>query len=142
MITMKMAQGAQDALVRLSVLLDDPSPARVHEALNALDSVPTTKIFRHDAWYTILNALRIATSGTTDVAAAVTQLRNRARVTGRRTTQHVISRPVLIKGLEYDHAIILDADAHHPTSLYVAMTRARRSLTIVSREPVLRPDAK
>ncbi|MEU1249121.1 UvrD-helicase domain-containing protein [Micromonospora arida] len=135
-------QGAQDALVRLSVLLDDPSPVRVHEALNALGSVPTTKIFRHDAWYTILNALRIATSGSTDVAAAVTQLRNRARVTGRRTTQHVISRPVLIKGLEYDHAIILDADAHHPTSLYVALTRARRSLTIISREPVLRPDAR
>ena len=135
-------QGGQDALVRLSTLLDDPSPARVHEALRAIGSVPTIKIFRHEAWYTTLHALQIAASGATDVATAVAQLRNRTRVTGRRAAQHIISRPVLIKGLEYDHAIVLNADSHHPTSLYVALTRASRSLTIISHEPVLRPDVK
>jgi DNA helicase IV len=37
----------------------------------------------------------------------------------------MVSRPTLIKGLEYDHAIVLDAGRHDPTSLYVALTRGR-----------------
>jgi hypothetical protein len=58
---------------------------------------------------------------------AVTKLRAGA---GRVIPQRVISHPLPIKGLEYDHA--LDPDAHAPTSLYVALTRARRTLTVVS----------
>jgi DNA helicase-2/ATP-dependent DNA helicase PcrA len=46
---------------------------------------------------------------------------------------------LLIKGLEYDHAVVLDADSHTPFSLYVALTRGRKGLTVVSREQVLTP---
>jgi DNA helicase IV len=53
--------------------------------------------------------------------------------------QRIVSRPVLIKGLEYDHAVVLDADVHTPTALYVALTRARQTLTILSQAPILRP---
>jgi len=37
-----------------------------------------------------------------------------------------------VKGLEYDHAIILDADLLGLKELYVALTRGSRSITIIS----------
>ena len=45
----------------------------------------------------------------------------------------------LVKGLEYDHVIIANADliGHHK-HLYVAMTRPRKTLTILSASPVIK----
>lgn len=96
-------------------------------------------LFRHDAWYTVLNALRTASaSSTTSVVAAVVAYRNRTRG-GRHPMRRIVSRPTLSKGLEYDHAIILDGDNHTPASMYVALTRARKSLTVISASPIVRP---
>ncbi len=137
-VTKLKRPGAESALILLSGLLDDPAPARVRQALLAIADIPGIRLYRHDAWHTMLSALRIADAGNNSVVAAVIQLRNRTRTTGRSAWSRVVSRPVLIKGLEYDHAVLLDADVHSPTSLYVALTRARRTLTVVSREPMLR----
>jgi hypothetical protein len=131
--------GAENALQRLSELLTDPSPARIRDALVAIGAIDRIRMYRHDAWYTMLAALQIAPASNISVSAAVAQLRNRTRATGRRTMQRIVSRPVLIKGLEYDHAVVLDADVHTPTALYVALTRARQTLTILSQAPILRP---
>ena len=38
---------------------------------------------------------------------------------------------LLVKGLEYDHAVVLDADSLDAKHLYVAMTRGSKSLTII-----------
>ncbi|MFF0374001.1 UvrD-helicase domain-containing protein [Actinoplanes missouriensis] len=128
--------GAEAAHKCLSRLLIDPSPAAVHAALLAIGEIGGS-VYRRDAWYTVLNALRSTNSGGLPVAEAVTRYRNRTRATGRRDGRYMVSRPMLIKGLEYDHAIVLDAGQHDPTSLYVALTRARRSLTIISDAPLL-----
>ena len=46
----------------------------------------------------------------------------------------VISRTLLVKGLEFDHAIILDfAELNSAKEKYVALTRPRRSLTVLLR---------
>jgi DNA helicase IV len=47
-------------------------------------------------------------------------------------SERVISRPVLIKGLEYDQAVVLDGAAHKAQSLCVALTRSSKSLTVRS----------
>ncbi|WP_275414822.1 UvrD-helicase domain-containing protein [Plantactinospora mayteni] len=130
--------GAERAQKHLSALLTDPSPAAVREALDTIGRLPGGATYRHDAWYTVLSALRTAEVNGQSVADAAIQHRNRTRATGRRASHHTISRPTLIKGLEYDHAIILDADQHDPTSLYVALTRARKTLTVISAQPELR----
>ena len=54
-------------------------------------------------------------------------------------TRGTVSRTLLVKGLEYDHAIVLDADKLDTKQLYVALTRGSHRLTILSRQPVLRP---
>jgi hypothetical protein len=130
--------GGERAQAHLSRLLTDPTASNVHEALIAIGKLPGIRRYRHDAWSTVLRALAAASAGDTSVEAAVVQLRNRTRAAGRPALSRVISRTTLIKGLEYDHAVILNADAHEPTSLYVALTRARKTLTIISESPVLR----
>lgn len=49
-----------------------------------------------------------------------------------------MSRTLLIKGLEFDHTVILDADEHDAKNFYVAATRPTRSLTICSASPTIR----
>ena len=66
-------------------------------------------------------------------------MRNRLRHIGGRVAQTALGTPLLVKGLEFDHAVVLDADDHGDAeSLYVAMTRGSRTLTILSDEPILR----
>ena len=43
-----------------------------------------------------------------------------------------------MKGLEYDHVIIADAATHTSVNdLYVALTRARKSIRILSRSDII-----
>jgi DNA helicase-2/ATP-dependent DNA helicase PcrA len=50
-----------------------------------------------------------------------------------------VGTTLLVKGLEFHHAVILDADALDTKNLYVALTRGSKSLTIVSRSRVIQP---
>lgn len=61
-------------------------------------------------------------------------------IIGRKVFNKAISRPYLIKGLEFNHAILLDADALKPKELYVSITRGSNYLTVLSKEKVLRSD--
>lgn len=59
--------------------------------------------------------------------------RYRTRVNGRRPENRIISRTLLIKGLEFDHAVVLNADElENRENFYVAITRGLQSLTILS----------
>lgn len=61
-------------------------------------------------------------------------MRHTGRPIGHRK---LIGTTLLVKGLEYDHAVILDADALDAKDLYVAMTRGSKSLTIIGAERYL-----
>ncbi|WP_204926895.1 hypothetical protein [Pseudomonas syringae] len=69
--------------------------------------------------------------GETLVEAGVRYQRE-MRHTGRPIShQKLIATTLLVKGLEYDHAVILNADALDAKDLYVAMIRGSKSLTII-----------
>lgn len=51
----------------------------------------------------------------------------------------IIGTTLLVKGLEYDHTIVLDATSLSRKDLYVALTRGARSLTIITTGMVLNP---
>lgn len=56
--------------------------------------------------------------------------------------RRTIGTPLLVKGLEFDHAAVLwDPEHFSVEGLYVAITRASKSLTIVSRSRDLVPEA-
>lgn len=60
------------------------------------------------------------------------EARNRIRFQLRRLPDRVVSRTLLIKGLEFDHSIVLDASELDAPNAYVAMTRGSHSLTVLT----------
>jgi hypothetical protein len=124
---------AEGQLELLSGLLGDPSPGRVAETLEAIAQLPGGLLYRREAWRDMLKALKVAAvSDDVAVSEALSRIRNRTRFAGRNPERRVISRPLLIKGLEYDHALLLNARRFSATELYVALSRGRKSLTVVS----------
>jgi len=67
-------------------------------------------------------------------------IRDHARRNGRRVlTKRTVATPLLIKGLEFNHALLLDAaQMETPEELYVALTRGTTSLTVLSDEPTVK----
>lgn len=134
-------RGAERQLTLLSGLLSDASPTRVLETLQAIGEMPAGRRHRREAWQDTLKALALAAVGDVTVTEALVRSRNRARIIGRAAEQRVISRPLLIKGLEYNHAIVLHPERLNATELYVALSRGRDSLTVVSENRYLSPAA-
>jgi len=63
-------------------------------------------------------------------------VRYRTRLNGRRLENRIISTTLLIKGLEFDHAIVLSAcKLQNRENFYVAITRGSQSLTVLSDSP-------
>ncbi len=66
-------------------------------------------------------------------------IRNRLRHIGSKVDRAALGTPLLVKGLEFDHAVVIDAADHgEAESLYVALTRGSRSLTVLSDDPIVR----
>ena len=56
---------------------------------------------------------------------------------GRRVAQRAIGSTLLLKGLECDHAVVLDADDMSANDLYVSLGRACHSVKVISSSPLL-----
>lgn len=91
-------------------------------------------LFRPDLYESLCQAARTRTSSLKEAAARV---QARRLDLGRRIEARAVGSTLLLKGLEADHAVVLDADKMSAPDLYVAISRASRTLTVVSRSPVL-----
>jgi hypothetical protein len=99
----------------------------------ALKANPETAAYRRDLLYRFLNTLDIHIDGEGATLSEAAKLYQREmRHMGRPITyRKLIGTTLLVKGLEYEHAVILDADSLNEKDLYVAMTRGAKSLTII-----------
>lgn len=98
------------------------------------------RIFRRQMHAGMVESLKRAAArpglGLSEAAAAV---REQYRALGRALPTRAVGSTLLLKGLEAEHAVILDADAMNPRHLYVALSRASRSVTVISSAQVLKP---
>lgn len=108
------------------------------ELATAMDVIPTTGALRlhsHEAWYDVRTAIRGAIARGDDkkvLREELAKARDALRHAGRRERRRIISRTLLVKGLEYDHVLIADIGMHlQVNDLYVALTRARKSIHIL-----------
>ena len=109
-------------------------------ALETIMAIPGKRPWRRELYNAMCQSLReFATEKHESLEAAAWVTRNRTRRIGRKIGQRVVGRTLLVKGLEFDHCVLLDADALKARDLYVAMTRATTSLTILSKNPILKP---
>lgn len=67
------------------------------------------------------------------------EVRTQSRFIEQRIPSKCISRTVLLKGLEYDCAVVVDAGSFSPKDLYVALTRGSTELHIYSEQPFYPP---
>jgi len=97
------------------------------------------KVFRRELLTEMKRAaLEFATGNYASFYDAAYEARRRTRMHGRTPEKNVISRTLLIKGLEYDHAIVLNANKlQNEKNFYVAATRGAHSLTILSEAPII-----
>jgi len=112
----------------------------VRPALQRLAELPDNRIHRRELYDEMILALCDYSMGThTSLREAAWSVRSRTRTSGRKLGLRVAGSTLLVKGMEFQHALILDADKLNSKELYVAMTRGTQSLTIFSKSPVLRP---
>jgi hypothetical protein len=121
--------------------LANPTSSTMAEFLLALKAIDEVKVTRADLFSRVMGILRKHTLHpqlTLGQAAEKyhAEFRYKGRPTGRRK---LIGTTLLVKGLEFDHAIVLDADSLSRKELYVAITRGAKSLTIISSSPILNP---
>lgn len=140
---LRVAEDARSAAVNLNQLLQSPDATSIREALLALSRISSFNLFRREAWFGMLDALRLC-EATDDLTAmnAVISIRNKLRMTGRRPESRIVGRALLVKGLEFDHAVI-DAPApskpYNAHELYVCLTRGSTSVTLITAATRLSP---
>lgn len=101
--------------------------------LQGMRDRPGSYLYRREMFYAMRSALQTkAARRLPTLRAAVWEVQNRIRHTGRRLGDRSIGSTLLVKGLEFDRAIVLAADTMTNKDWYVALTRATTKLRIVA----------
>jgi AAA domain len=124
-----------------NAFLANPSSNTMGEFLWTLKSIDRVKVTRADLFGRVTGILRKhALHQQLTLAQSAEKYHAEFRYNGRPSGRRkLIGTTLLVKGLEFDHAIVLDADSLSRKELYVAITRGAKSLTIISSSSVLNP---
>jgi hypothetical protein len=123
--------------VALELLASDEL-SHVLNLLECLRRQPGVIAFRRELLFALQKTLRLVINGEhASLDDAAWHVQNKMRHTGRRLAQRSVGSTLLVKGLQFDHAIIVAPEKLSRNDLYVALTRASRTITIVSAETVL-----
>lgn len=114
----------------------------VQDMLTAIEDITDRHFYRRrEMWREMKRALRSydASSGRT-LRETAWATRDYTRKNGRRIlAKRTVATPLLIKGLEFDHALIMDAaQMQTAEELYVALTRGSSSLTVLSAQRMVK----
>lgn len=132
-------EGIQDIQRGLEELRMQPSYAKLLETADSIAKHTGTKLYRWEGWRDTLSAIRLSNEGETSPTDELAMIRDKLRHAGRRPHARVASRTVLVKGLEYDHVIIANvSNLLDPKNLYVALTRAKKTISVISSSPLIR----
>lgn len=125
--------GIADIQTKLDELMANPTYDKLLETAEFIAQHSVTKLYRWEGWRDTITAIRFSIEHRTTPLAELAAIRDKLRHAGRKPFSRVASRTVLVKGLEYDHVIIANAtNMLDPRNLYVALTRAKRTITVIS----------
>jgi superfamily I DNA/RNA helicase len=115
-------------------LITEFSAQNAMNFINSLCAITGVHRYRKDLIQRLINVLQIMLKDPIlNLEAAYSQHKLAFKFTGSRDNiKNQISTTLLTKGLEYDHAVILEACSLKPKELYVALTRGSKTLTIIS----------
>jgi len=135
----KVASDCAHLLAALQAVAAGHEYLPVADCLDLVSHMPGVALYRRELMTDMRKTCRLHDCASGDsLRQTAWKVRDAARRYGRHLYRRVVARTLLVKGLEFDHAVVLDADGiRNPKDLYVALTRSSRSLTIVSRSPTL-----
>jgi hypothetical protein len=114
--------------------------AAVAELLVAINRAGGVRCYRPAVLAAAQRALQLAGSlGGPSFRDATVAIREQSRLVGRPLARRSVGSTLLLKGLESDIAVILNAGSLNARNLYVAMTRGSRRVLVCSQSPILNP---
>jgi AAA domain len=114
------------------VLVDNPTSANRLALLDGFYRRDDSYCFRREMFYAMRAALLICISRpSTTLADAIWEVQSRARHAGRIVAKRSVGSTLLVKGLEFDHAVVIHAPNMTRKDWYVALTRASATLTLL-----------
>ena len=130
---------ATDIELAVKAVMEHGSTDSIATLINTLELSNQTRIYRRGAFSALKETITLSVcepSKTTKLCAEI--VRERRRHQGdRRISQLAIGSTLLLKGLECQHSLILDADSMTPKELYVALSRGAKSVTVFSRSNIV-----
>ena len=129
-------------IAALKAAHDTNDLAPIPEALTALANMDGVRVIRPELYYEIRRAFITFREGGHDtIYDALAATRQRTRQAGKALTPQTVGRTLLIKGLEFEHAVLIAPEHFNTQNLYVAMTRGTHSLTIITNAETLHPSS-
>ncbi|MCA1494449.1 UvrD-helicase domain-containing protein [Ensifer sp. NBAIM29] len=112
----------------------------VADVLVAINRASGVRCYRPAVLAAAQRALQLAASpGGPSFRDATVAIREQSRLVGRPLARRSVGSTLLLKGLEADISVILNADILNARNLYVAMTRGSRRVLVCSTSPILNP---
>lgn len=133
--------GARAALQRaVNVVMEQPDASGILRVLAVVSDIPESSCFARERYDDAVDVVRTVARGERSrYSEAADAVRAKKRFAARRD-RRVTSHPALIKGLEFDTCVVLDAETFpSSTELYVALTRGSGTLHVLSSSNMLRP---
>jgi AAA domain-containing protein len=132
---------ALTAIEQVAVRFDNwRSLADIADLLTTINRAGGVRCYRPAVLAAAQRALQLAASpeGPSFREATVT-IREYSRLIGRPLAKRSVGSTLLLKGLEADISVVLNASALNARNLYVAMTRGSRRVLVCSPTPILNP---
>jgi DNA helicase-2/ATP-dependent DNA helicase PcrA len=116
------------------------SLADVADLLAAINRAGGVRCYRPAVLAAAQRALQLAaSSGGPSFRDSTVTIREQSRLIGRPLARRSVGSTLLLKGLEADISVVLNAGALNARNLYVAMTRGSRRVLVCSAAPILNP---
>lgn len=108
------------------------------ELVEGFRARPSTHVFRSELLSSIRLGLQLVLSKQfATLAEALTHVQNRRRHMGRHIPRRSVGSTLLVKGLEFEHAVIVHSENMGRRDWYVALTRATHTVTILAPKKLL-----
>ncbi|WP_026941364.1 UvrD-helicase domain-containing protein [Hellea balneolensis] len=124
----------------LNNFIETPTSANLDDIFTEIRSLDEPKVYRRDLLNRLQAILKKHKVSELSLIDCAHEFHREFRHYGR-PTRHpkCVSTTLLVKGQQFDHAIVLDAAALSKKELYVALTRGSKTLKIITTENSLNP---
>lgn len=135
-----LGRGLSDMEQAAVVFEEERTLFRVADLLVAINRAGGVRCYRPAVLAAAQRALQLAGStGGPSFQEATVAIREQSRLVGRPLARRSVGSTLLLKGLEADISVVLNAGALNARNLYVAMTRGSRRVLVCSESPILNP---